>query len=173
MRLLIVPGLGGSEAGHWQRRLLERDPRALWVEQDEWDRPDPDAWTARLHRAVREEACVIAAHSLGCALVARWAPLAPAAMVGALLVSPPDVDSQDRVPPEAGVFAPMPRTLLPFPAIVVASCDDPYMPQDTARDLAVAWGGRFVDAGPSGHINVDSGHGPWPEGDLLLEELAG
>jgi predicted alpha/beta hydrolase family esterase len=27
---------------------------------------------------------------------------------------------------------------------------------------------RFIDAGAAGHINVDSGHGPWPEGSLAF-----
>ena len=30
--------------------------------------------------------------------------------------------------------------------------------------MAYAWGAAIADAGSSGHINVESGHGPWPEG---------
>jgi len=45
------------------------------------------------------------------------------------------------------------------------------MTLDTAEDLARALGSRFVNAGHVGHINVDSGHGPWPQGEALLKEL--
>ena len=38
--------------------------------------------------------------------------------------------------------------------------------QDEARELAEAWGAEFVDAGDSGHLNSESGHGPWPDGLL-------
>ncbi|HUG60850.1 MAG TPA: alpha/beta hydrolase, partial [Methylomirabilota bacterium] len=40
----------------------------------------------------------------------------------------------------------------------------PYCRFDVADDLAAAWGAVFVDAGDAGHINAESGHGPWPEG---------
>jgi predicted alpha/beta hydrolase family esterase len=45
------------------------------------------------------------------------------------------------------------------------------MTQKTARRLAVDWKSRFVNAGAVGHINLDSGHGPWLEGEALLQEL--
>jgi predicted alpha/beta hydrolase family esterase len=57
---------------------------------------------------------------------------------------------------------------LPFPAALVASTSDPYMDIPAARSLARRWGAVFVNAGDCGHINVDSGHGPWPEGRELL-----
>ncbi|WP_437748046.1 alpha/beta hydrolase [Sorangium sp. So ce1504] len=30
-----------------------------------------------------------------------------------------------------------------------------------------------IQAGPCGHINVDAGFGPWPEGERLLAALIG
>ena len=33
-----------------------------------------------------------------------------------------------------------------------------------AEAKAAQWGSRLVAAGEAGHINADSGHGPWPEG---------
>ncbi len=32
------------------------------------------------------------------------------------------------------------------------------------------WGGRLVGIGPAGHINVESGYGPWIEGRVLFQE---
>jgi hypothetical protein len=40
-----------------------------------------------------------------------------------------------------------------------------------ARDFAADWGADFQLAGDAGHINAESGHGPWPEGLLLFGEL--
>lgn len=66
----------------------------------------------------------------------------------------------------------MPRRRLPFPATVVASRDDPYMGYAAAARLAQDWGADLVDLGHAGHVNTESGHGPWPEGLSLLGQLA-
>ena len=46
---------------------------------------------------------------------------------------------------------------------------------ERARDMAQSWGSELVEAGDAGHINVDSGHGPWPDGllrfGMLLKRL--
>ena len=60
---------------------------------------------------------------------------------------------------------------LPFPAIVIASDDDPYVSLERAREYARAWGAEFVLLERAGHINVASGHGPWAEGYELLARL--
>ena len=66
--------------------------------------------------------------------------------------------------PDAAPYTPVPRDPLPFPSLVAASKTDPYASQEAAADLANAWGAMLVDAGDCGHINDESGHGPWPEG---------
>jgi uncharacterized protein len=43
---------------------------------------------------------------------------------------------------------------------------------ERAKDIARAWGSRFVDIGRAGHVNGDSGLGDWPEGKRLLRLLA-
>ena len=68
-------------------------------------------------------------------------------------------------------FKPVPFDPLPFPSMVIASSDDPYVTAARARAFARAWGSRLVEIGPAGHINGDSGHGAWPEGEALLEEF--
>jgi excisionase family DNA binding protein len=171
---LYLPGLGNSGAGHWQTLWEEDDPDGRRVVQDEWDEPDPVAWRARLEEAVRaaEPPVVLVAHSLGCALTAHWARDGSTEKVAAaLLVSPPDVDAAELTVPEIYPFAPMPLERLPFPAIVVASSDDPYVRIARAREFARAWGADLVEVGAAGHINADSGHGEWPEGQILLERL--
>ena len=42
---LIIPGLGGSDSGHWQQWWLRNDPNAVLVEQADWRKPCPVRWT--------------------------------------------------------------------------------------------------------------------------------
>jgi len=166
---LFIPGLGGSPPGHWQSLWEDRDHEYRRVEQRDWDAPDRDEWVAALDAAVAGCAAppLLVAHSLGCALVAHWGGEAS----GALLVSPADVDDEARTPPETRSFAPMPMKPLGYPAAVLASTNDPYVAEDRAVAMARAWGARFSSAGASGHVNLDSGHGPWPAGESALADL--
>ncbi|MFC6051089.1 RBBP9/YdeN family alpha/beta hydrolase, partial [Methylobacterium hispanicum] len=78
------------------------------------------------------------------------------------------VENAPDLPDSVRAFAPLPRDPLPFPSLVVASRTDPHCDYARAEDFAYAWGAAIVDAGDSGHINVASGHGPWPEGLMRL-----
>jgi diadenosine tetraphosphate (Ap4A) HIT family hydrolase len=95
----------------------------------------------------------------------------PAHVRGALLVAPADVDCLNSIAELRG-FAPAASTPLGFPAIVVASQDDPYCTIARSPELARAWHARFVDVGACGHINTASQLGDWPAGRCLLDELA-
>jgi predicted alpha/beta hydrolase family esterase len=175
--ILNVPGLGGSGPEHWQSYWERGALGAVRVEQDAWDAPIRADWCARLEDAVLrvDGLVVLAAHSLGVIVVAHWVATASRKALGqikgALLVAPPDVESSDRVPAVLRPFAPIPRAPLPFASIVVGSRNDSYACIDCPRELARAWGARFVDVGECGHINADSQLGDWPEGRALLAEL--
>lgn len=169
--VLILPGYSGSDAEHWQARWAERLSTGRIVEQDDWDQPDASAWRARIVEAVSQATrpVVLIAHSLGVVAAVQAAPNFPAGVVrGALLVAFPDVERTPNLPPSVTAFAPVPRDPLPFPSLLVASRNDPYCSYERAEDFAYAWGAALVDAGESGHINVASGHGPWPEGLMRL-----
>ncbi|WP_062112722.1 RBBP9/YdeN family alpha/beta hydrolase [Aureimonas sp. AU40] len=173
-RILVVPGWRGSENGHWQRHLAESDPDALLVEQEDWENPILTDWlhTLEAHLAAAPGA-VLVAHSLGAVLVAHLAARPSAQHVaGALLVAPADTARMARGDPRFLSFAPIPRAPLPFPSVVVASRDDPFMSLSTARSYAGAWGSGFIDLGHAGHINPASGFGRWPEGETLARDLA-
>jgi serine hydrolase len=174
-RVLVIPGFGGSGPDHWQT-LWEQKYGYERVQQEDWDHPEPGAWMRRLDDAVNQsqEPAVLVAHSLGCALVALWAPKAPAGrVVGALAVAPADVDSEMHTPDEVRCFSPLPLAPLPFPTIVVASRTDPYVRFARAQEMASGWGARLVDVGRLGHINADTDVRDWPDGHRLLEELLG
>lgn len=174
--VLTVPGLDNSGPDHWQTIWEQNRSDCRRVELGMWDRPHRNTWVNQLNLAVRQanQPIVLAAHSLGCLAVAWWAQLEQPGehsnVVGALLVAPPEVDFfplDDRI----ATFAPTPAAILPFPSILVASQNDPYMGYRSARRLAKSWGSNFADAGRAGHINAQSGLGEWPFGQFLLQQL--
>jgi uncharacterized protein len=174
VRLLILPGLGGSGPEHWQTAWEAREPGCARVAQRDWDRPELDDWLRAVDAAIAaaDELVVLVAHSLACVLVAHGAARPGWSRVaGALLVAPADVDSPAHTPPETRGFAPIPLRALPFPATVVASRNDPFVDLERARHLAGRWGAAFVDAGAIGHINAASNLGDWPLGRRLLAEI--
>lgn len=171
--ILILPGLGNSGEGHWQRRWAERFKTGRIVEQDEWDNPDLRDWTAAIAEAVEaaDKPVVLIAHSLAVSALVHAASRFPAGKVkGALLVSPPDHEGK-AIPREAASFGSVPRDPLPFPSLLVVSNNDELVSPERAADMAAAWGSELHFAGDAGHINVASGHGPWPEGLLMFTRL--
>ena len=55
--------------------------------------------------------------------------------------------------------------------LLLGSQDDPYCSLERAQEFAQAWGSDFMDTGKSGHINADTGFGPWTDGHSLLQKL--
>ena len=168
--VLTVAGLWNSGPQHWQTHWEAVHPTWRRVQQRDWDHPERKEWVDALGRAVaaQRSPCVLAAHSLGCCLVAQWvADSGGAGVAGAFLVAPSDVESSDY-PVEGRAFSRMPLVPLPFPSVVIASTDDPYVSIDRAKAFAAAWGSRLVEIGPAGHINGASGYGPWPEGEAMF-----
>lgn len=168
---LIVPGLNGSGAGHWQQHWLADHDNAVLVEQADWSTPQAGRWLHCLERTViANPGAIIVAHSLGSVLAARLATSSVAPLVGgALLVAPADIERTGELHARTYEFGSLPLDPLPFPALVVGSRDDVYMSLPKARDLAAAWRCPLVDIGNAGHINVASGFGRWSQG----YELAG
>jgi len=164
--ILTVPGMGGSGSDHWQTLWEQADPRFRRVEQRDWDQPVMFEWVMTLEQALRdlEGPGVLVGHSLGCLVIVEAAANHPGDIVGALLVAPPDLDRMEG----AGQT---PMSTLPFPSIVVTSENDPWVSAERAEEFGFAWGSRFVNIGPAGHINADSGYGTWPEGRQLLDNL--
>ncbi len=171
--VLILPGWQNSGPAHWQSRW-ESTHGYHRVDQHDWMTPQRGDWMARLEDVVlaADEPVVFVAHSLGCILVAAWAAHSKntARVRGALLVAPGDPE-RDELQGVLPSWSPVVRKALPFPAVLVGSRDDPYCRFDRAQGMAADWGARFIDLGPAGHINADSGLGDWPEGHAWLIEL--
>ncbi|KQT12284.1 RBBP9/YdeN family alpha/beta hydrolase [Ramlibacter sp. Leaf400] len=171
--VLILPGWQNSGPQHWQS-LWEQRHGYVRVEQHDWQQPLRGDWITRLEEVLltRDEPAVLVAHSLGCVLAAAWASVTrnPQRVKAALLVAPGDVE-RPEIRVQLRTWSPLPLQPLPFPSVLVGSQDDPYCDIDRARGFAEDWGSRFIDVGPCGHINADSGLGSWPEGHVLLQDL--
>lgn len=169
MKTLLVPGLDGSPAPHWQQWWAATEASALTVDLSDPQRPDPSRWEAELAGAIlRHPGAVLVGHSLGAVLITRvltaWPQLKIAA---ALLVAPAEPDGKARLQR----FAPLREAALLVPTTVVASRNDPWMGFSRAQHLARVWQADLFDAGFAGHINVASGFGPWPGGKRLRDDL--
>lgn len=62
---------------------------------------------------------------------------------------------------------------LPFPTMLVASTNDPFLPLARAREFATAWDSDLYVVGPFGHIGSDSKLEYWQDGRRLLDQLIG
>ncbi|RYZ00919.1 MAG: alpha/beta hydrolase [Comamonadaceae bacterium] len=172
--VLLLPGWQNSDLDHWQSRWerLYGDHR---VDQHDWMRPRRGDWSAQLEEAVLAAPGPVrlAAHSLGCILVAAWAAHSQNThkVIGVLLVAPGDTERDDLRQMIPG-WAPIVRQRLPFPSLLIAADNDPYCAADRSRRMAADWGAVFVDGGPRGHLNSESGLGDWPEGRALLNQIS-
>jgi predicted alpha/beta hydrolase family esterase len=141
--ILIVPGLYNSEPDHWQSHWERAIPGAERVDQTDWERPLLGDWTISLAEAVRQRpGAILVAHSLGCALVAHLTQVTGGRGIGgALMVAPADVNREGPAGRLLTGFSPIPRLRLPYPSLVVASRDDPYVEIERAEAFARG-GGR-------------------------------
>jgi uncharacterized protein len=170
---LIIPGLGNSGPEHWQTYFEESGPQFHRIQQEEWDAPSCESWVQRIEEEVQKfdlSEVVLIGHSLGCTAIAHWAKRLGKTIKGALLVAPSDIENPVYTFPAVG-FSPIPLERIPFPTMVVASTDDPWVSFERASFFASTWGSEFVSLGPAGHINVASGHTKWDEGLELLKLL--
>jgi predicted alpha/beta hydrolase family esterase len=171
--LLILPGLNNSGPQHWQTLWQKRKTDALRLKPASWNSPELDDWMSALDRLL--EACatppILVAHSMGCLLSVCWASRhrPDLSIAGAFLVAPPNFKRKEFPAPS---FTQVPEFPLPFPALVVASTNDPYCPIEVAEELANKWRAGFVSVGPRGHISTEPGNGDWQEGWHLLEAFA-
>lgn len=165
LRYLIVPGLRNSGPGHWQTHW-ERALGASRVEQADWNTPDLERWSAQVVAAVNPDPrpAVLIAHSFGTlAAVHALRRVAPK-IRGLLLVAP-------AAPEKFGIARLLPQLPLGVPSILVGSQSDPWLTSSRARALAATWDSEFLNLGDAGHVNTDSGYGPWADGLNLLERL--
>ena len=163
---LIIPGLKSSGPTHWQTWFEQRVPGSIRVIQRDWNDAHLPDWSSRVRRDIARTPgqIFIVAHSFGALAAIQAASDHSERISGALLVAPAD-------PERFGIAEFLPQSTLGFPAVVVGSSNDAWMSLEDAARWADMWGADFVNLGRAGHINSESGFGPWPEGLALLERL--
>ncbi|PTX47306.1 hypothetical protein IQ03_03296 [Gemmobacter caeni] len=99
IRTLLVPGLDGSPAPHWQHWWAATDPTAKIVEQHSWSEPTPEAWLTEIAAATMiHPGSVLVGHSLGAIAIARLLSSWPQINVaGALMVAPAEPSRCSRI----------------------------------------------------------------------------
>lgn len=167
--IIMVPG-AGNDSNHWMARWQSRLSTARLVFGADGVRQVPADPTGATLAAIEaaERPVVLVAHSTGVVSAILAAPLAQKKIVGAFYVSPPELEGNGQLARQARRLGDYPRDPLTYPSIVVASRNDPHGSFEHAGDLANAWGALLIDAGESGHIDEQSGHGPWPEGSMVF-----
>lgn len=178
--VLFVPGLRDHVEDHWQTHAAREISGSVSVAPLTTERLSRAARVAALDAALQAIAgeVVLAAHSAGCLMVAHWAQNPTRPIRGALLATPADVEQP--LPPgyptpvelQENGWCPIPRTPLPFPALVVASRNDPLGSFERVAELAGKWGASLRDGGAIGHLNPPAGFGRWPEATDLIARMA-
>lgn len=170
--IIILPGWHNSGPDNWQSHWEQAFPFMQRVVQDDWDRPDYERWAQRLDEKIQQcdRSAILIAHSLGTSLATKWAGDEPSKkVVGAFLVAPTDRETAAASENSAITgFAPMNAKRLPFPSMVVASSNDPHVSELRAQQFAQAWGSRYINIGPLGHIGASERLGLWPQGLILF-----
>ncbi|MFN8626861.1 MAG: alpha/beta fold hydrolase [Candidatus Binatia bacterium] len=176
--VILVHGYDGSGPGHWQRWLADELRRrrvpVAFPDLPEPAAPDKDRWVAALAEVVSgvPPPVAVVCHSLGCWAVDHlFTERGLGGVQAVLLVAPPSpyllfdpVESFLPPPCRRAVWAPIAgRTLL------VGSDNDDFTTPEELNGVANALGIRSAIVPGGGHINVDSGYGPWP---FALEWLA-
>lgn len=171
--ILILPGYKNSGPDHWQSRWEARLSAARRVQLGEWNKPVFEDWRANLITAVSEatKPVILVGHSIGAQVAVQAADQFEDKIAGALLVAPPDVENPTIRPKHLMTFGPARHDPLPFPSVTIASRNDPFCSIEKSEEMAADWSSLFMDAGESGHINHESGHGPWPEGLMVFSKF--
>jgi uncharacterized protein len=165
-RLLVIPGLNDSGPTHWQSGLQRQYRDSRRVVQRDFSQPDLDRWAQRIQSTIESAGSgpwVAVAHSFGVLALARHLAEHPDGPIqAALLVAPADPD-------RFGIAESLPHTRLPVPTQLIASSNDPWMSAATALRWASRWGSHFRNLGAVGHINAESGFGPFPLAQRWVE----
>ncbi len=158
-RLLIIPGLHDSGPAHWQSWLQSQFRDARRVQQRDFSQPELQRWADRIASTVEHAdpgEWLAVAHSFGTLALARYLDdHADTPIRQALLVAPAEPD-------KFGLAELLPQQRLRIPCTLIASQNDPWMTPHSAQRWARRWGASCSNLGRVGHINSESGFGPFP-----------
>ena len=176
---LIVPGYHGSPPGHWQDWLATQLPGSKLLDGIDWEQPVLATWAGRVRDLLAQatQPLTLVAHSFGCLAAVVAAADRPDKVADLILVAPADPARFDFLglrssanPAHFQLEHALPRRDLQVRGLVIGSRNDPWLQLQKAEQLAQQWQLGFFDAGEVGHLNIESGHGPWPRGLALIQQ---
>ncbi|ALH96510.1 RBBP9/YdeN family alpha/beta hydrolase [Acinetobacter equi] len=170
---VIVPGVGGSEANHWQSWLQQQLMCCSRVQQKNWNLPILQIWVnecIKTLEAIQSHDIQIVAHSFGClttvAALAQHSEL-NLKVKNIVLVAPANParfsESGFATSQSNNYLTYFQQLKIQVPATLIISENDPWLSFEDANELTKAWHLSPVNLGQVGHINVASGFGPFPE----------
>lgn len=180
LNILIVPGYQGSGDAHWQTWLEQTTPSARRVSGIDWEQPVIHNWADAIIRDLdaSKNKTVIIAHSFGCLASAMAIDNRPEHVAGVIMVAPAAPERFALFGVRQGHLSSCPSVVTQLPegplgtlGMVIGSRNDPWMKLPHAYAWSKRWDLAFHDAGHVGHINVESGFGPWPLIKLFIQSL--
>lgn len=169
-RFLILHGWENRRPQeHWQWWLADQlrgqGEQVLYPQLPDPDHPSLTTWTELLHAELRQLGDgerIVVAHSLGSTLwLSAAVALTPDQQVHRVALVSPASPTFLAGAPAVAEFARVPLGTGGAETRLVCSDEDPFNPEGARAMLA---GMRLdTDVIPGGgHLNVDSGYGPWP-----------
>ncbi|WOE33136.1 MULTISPECIES: RBBP9/YdeN family alpha/beta hydrolase [unclassified Acinetobacter] len=177
--VLIIPGLRDHVEDHWQTLLASRLHKVYTVAPTEVNKLSCIHRIQRIQQQLEKISgpVTLVAHSAGVLMTIHWAAQYQHHIVGALLVTPPDLNQSwpSHYPSTAQLqqqgWSPLPTQTLAFPSIVVASRNDELAHFNAVTAMANNWGSTVFDAGAVQHLNPAAGFGNWPLAEKLILQL--
>jgi len=170
-KVLLLHGWGGSDSPHWQSWLAGEIAKEYgtvsFLKFSDFDFPDLEVWKKELLYTLETfKPDIVVCHSLANTL---WFHCIEEIIeVEKLyLVAPPSFECAVE---EIQEFFPLqlPTATKAKDAILIVSTDDPYISVEEAVELQKSLQINMKVIPEAGHINSDSGYGPWP---WILEEI--
>lgn len=147
---------------YWQSCLQHQFRDAKRVQQRNFGQPDLERWSARIASTLDASAgsggaeWIAVAHSFGSLALAHYLAANPDSSIRqALFVAPAEPD-------KFGLAELLPHQRLAIPCTLIASQNGPWMSAASALRWACRWGASYTNLGAVGHINTESGFGPFP-----------
>lgn len=172
-RVLILYGWHGSDAPHWQawlaQELSSRGYEVSFPQLSNNLKPQKSVWIKEAVEAFNAlQPDIVVTHSMGNSL---WFHLCNEQLITPvkhlLLVAPPR-DLSDYEDVKSFFPVKIPTNLCADNVIMICSDNDPYMDLPESKLLSRSLGCELKILKNAGHINSDSGYGPWP---WLLEYI--
>jgi predicted alpha/beta hydrolase family esterase len=171
--ILFLPDTPSVPLDHWQHRWQQKLSTGRSVVPHAHHAPERASWVETVAEAVNaaERPVVLIGHGRGIFAAIAALPHITQRIAGGFFAAPYDLDAETAPVSSPHGWPAHIRSRLPFPAMLVGSRNDPACTYEAAEKLAAGWGALMLDAGEAGHIDSESGYGPWPEGSMAFAKF--